>query len=455
MLKEILVIDDNPDIRFLICNILEEQNFKVRSAANYDQAVLEINKKLPDLAIIDIKLDKPDKDGIDLLKLIIKNEKLTPVIMISGHATVKIAVEAIRLGAYEFIEKPFTKEKILNYVHRGLESSSLKKEKDIIENKLFHSFELIGKSQATLKVKKIIEKLSTSESRVLITGPTGSGKELVARKIHKNSSRYKEPFVIINAALLREKTYEKELFGEEFEDGNISFGALERANKGTLLIDEVSEIPFETQANVLRVLIDQKFKRMNGSKDINVNIRLISSTSKNLDELVKDKKFREDLYHRLNVMPIELNSLSSRTEDIPLLIDYFKTKLSEINGVQEPDIDIKNDSLYTYNWPGNVRELRNLVERITILSSNESKEKINKIIDDVLNPSSKIRDNKDILEQSFQSPLKEARESFEKEYLTTQLKKHHGNISKTADFIGMERSALHRKLKSLGIKGIN
>ena len=194
---------------------------------------------------------------------------------------------------------------------------------------------------------------------------------------------------------------------------------------------------------------------MNGSKDINVNIRLISSTSKNLDELVKDKKFREDLYHRLNVMPIELNSLSSRTEDIPLLIDYFKTKLSEINGVQEPDIDIKNDSLYTYNWPGNVRELRNLVERITILSSNESKEKINTIIDDVLNPSSKIRDNKDILEQSFQSPLKEARESFEKEYLTTQLKKHHGNISKTADFIGMERSALHRKLKSLGIKGIN
>ena len=207
--------------------------------------------------------------------------------MISGHATVQIAVEAIRLGAYEFIEKPFSKEKILNYVNRALESSELKKEKDIIENKLFHSFELIGKSPAIIKVKKIIEKLSTSESRVLISGPTGSGKELVARKIHKNSSRSKEPFVIINAALLKEKTYEKELFGEEFEDGNISFGALERANKGTLLIDEVSEIPFETQANVLRVLIDQKFKRLNGSKDINVNIRLISSTSKDLNELVK------------------------------------------------------------------------------------------------------------------------------------------------------------------------
>ena len=455
MLKEILVIDDNPDIRFLVCNILEEQNFKVRTAANYDQAVLEISKRLPDLAIVDIKLDKPDKDGIDLLKIIIKKNKNIPVIMISGHATVKVAVEAIRLGAYEFIEKPFSKEKITNYVNRGLESSLLKKEKDIIENKLFHSFDLVGESPNITKVKKIIDKLSTSESRVLISGPTGSGKELVARKIHKNSTRFKEPFVIINAALLKEKTYEKELFGEDFEDGNVSFGALERANKGTLLIDEVSEIPYETQANVLRVLIDQKFKRVNGSKDINVNIRLISSTSKDLNQLVSQSKFREDLFHRLNVMPLELSSLSSRTEDIPLLIKYFKTKLSEINGVQEPDIDIKNDSLYTYNWPGNVRELRNLVERITILSSNESKQKINQLIDDILNPSSKISDEHNIFAQSFQAPLKEAREHFEKEYLITQLKKHHGNISKTADFIGMERSALHRKLKSLGIKGIN
>ena len=455
MHKEILVIDDNPDIRFLICNILQEQNFEVRSAANYDQAVIEINKRLPDLAIIDIKLDKPDKDGIDLLKLMNKKNKSTPVIMISGHATVQIAIEAIRLGAYEFIEKPFSKEKILNYVNRALESSELKKQNDLIENKLFHSFELIGKSPSILKVKKIIEKLSTSESRVLISGPTGAGKELVARKIHKNSSRSKEPFVIINAALLKEKTYEKELFGEEFDDGNISFGALERANKGTLLIDEVSEIPYETQANVLRVLIDQKFKRLNGSKDINVNIRLISSTSKNLNELVKISKFREDLYHRLNVMPVELTSLNTRTEDIPLLIEYFKNKLSEINGVQEPKIDIKNDNLYTYGWPGNVRELRNLVERITILSENESKDNINKIIDDILNSSSTMNYEKNLLEKSLASPLKEARENFEKEYLVTQLKKHHGNISKTADFIGMERSALHRKLKSLGIKGIN
>ena len=451
MHKEILVIDDNPDIRLLVSSILKDQNFEVRTAANYDQAVFEINKKLPDLAIIDIKLDRTDKDGIDLLKLVTKKNKQIPIIMISGHATVAIAVEATRLGAYEFIEKPFSKEKILNYVKRALESFELKKEKDLIENKLFHSFDLVGKSPSIMKVKKIIEKLSTSESRVLISGPTGTGKELVARKIHKNSTRSKEPFVIINAALLKENTYEKELF----EDGNVSFGALERANKGTLLIDEVSEIPYETQANVLRVLIDQKFKRLNGSKDIYVNIRLISSTSKNLDNLVKNGKFREDLYHRLNVMPIELTSLNSRTEDISLLIKYFMEKLSEINGVQKPNIDINNDNLYTYNWPGNVRELRNLVERITILSSNESKSDINKLIEDILNPSSSSLTNKDILEKSFTSPLKEARKHFEKEYLLIQLKKNHGNISKTADFIGMERSALHRKLKELGIKGIN
>ena len=454
MNKEVLVIDDNPDIRYLICNILKDKNYNLRSAANYDQAVFEINKKLPDLAIIDIKLDKTDKDGIDLLKLLIKKNYSIPVIMISGHATVQVAIESIKLGAYEFIEKPFSTEKILNYVNRALEASNLKKEKALIEEKLFHSFDLIGISQSMLKVKKTIEKLSNTESRVLISGPTGSGKELVARKIHKQSIRNKAPFVVINAASLKEKTYEKELFGQEFNDGTVSYGALDRANKGTLLIDEVTEIPIETQANILRVLIDQKFKRLNGKKDINVNIRIISSTSKDLLQQVSAGSFREDLFHRLNVVPIELTSLSNRTEDIPELIEYFKKKISDLNGVQEVAIDTNNDKFYTYNWPGNVRELRNLVERITILSANESKEKINHMIDDIL--SRKTSSEKEInLLESLSSPLKEAREKFEKEYLTIQLKKNHGNISKTAEFIGMERSALHRKLKQLGIKGIN
>jgi two-component system nitrogen regulation response regulator NtrX len=282
MKTEILVIDDNADIRFLICNILEEKNYTVRSAANFQQAVKEINIKLPHLAIVDIKLDKGDKDGIDLLKLLMNKDKSLPVIMISGHANVQVAVEAIRIGAYEFVEKPFSSEKLLNYVKRALEVTNIKEEKNNAENKLFHSFDLIGKSPEILKIQKTIEKLSAAESRVLITGKTGTGKELVARKIHKNSSRSENPFIVFNAALLQKKKYEKQLFGEEYQNGTIDYGVLEKANYGTLLLDEVSEIPFEIQSNILRTLIDQKFKRINGTKDIYVNVRIISSTSKNL-----------------------------------------------------------------------------------------------------------------------------------------------------------------------------
>ncbi len=453
MKTEILVVDDNADIRFLICNILSEQGYIVRSAANYDQAVNEINAKLPDLAVVDIKLDKGDKDGIDLLKLLMDKNKEIPVIMISGHANVQVAVEAIRIGAYEFVEKPFSTEKLLNYVRRAEEIYRVKNEKANYENKLFYSFDLVGKSPEVIKIKKTIEKLGTAESRVLITGQTGTGKELVARKIHKSSSRAQNPFIVFNAALLGEKNYEKQLFGEELTNGSINQGVLEKANNGTLLLDEVSEIPLEIQSNILRTLIDQKFKRVNGNKDIYVNVRIISSSSKDLKLLVDEKKFREDLYHRLNVVPLNLPSLQSRTEDIPLLIDYFKKKVAEINGVQEAEIDSNNDLLYSYDWPGNIRELRNLIERVTILSLNESKKDSNKLLTEILSENPQQISDNNVNTLSF--PLKEAREQFETNYLINQLKKHNGNVSKTADFIGMERSALHRKLKALGIKGLN
>ena len=455
MKKEILVIDDNADIRFLICNLLKDNGFSIRAAANYDQALYEIDKKLPDLAIVDIKLDKGDKDGIDLLKHLMKLNSQLPVLMISGHATVQLAVEAIRLGAYEFIEKPFSVEKILNYVKRAFETFELKDEKQNLEQKLFHSFDLIGNSGEIVKIQKLIEKLKNSESRILITGPTGSGKELVARKIHKNSQRANKPFIVLNAALLQPNKYEKELFGEEFDNGKISYGVLDRSNNGTLLLDEISEIPLEIQSHILRVLIDQKYRRVNGKDYNRANIRIIASSSKNLNEMIKLGEFREDLYHRLNVVPIELPSLVNRYEDIPLLVKYFKKKIAEINNLKEANIEPDNQLFYDYEWPGNIRELRNMIERVTILGSSESTENINKIIKDIMSKNENQISNQIDLEKTMSSSLKEARDSFEKNYLLAQLKRNSGNISKTADLIGMERSALHRKLKSLGIKGIN
>jgi two-component system nitrogen regulation response regulator NtrX len=454
MKQEVLIIDDNFDIRKLISNILKEKNYEVREAANYDQAVFEIDKKLPDIAVVDVKLDKGEnEDGIDLLKKIKKLTDLVPVIMISGHASVQMAVDSLKLGAYEFITKPFAAEQLLNFISRALESINLKKENFQLENKLFHSFELIGTNSQMLKVKKLITKLSSTDSRILIFGPTGSGKELVARKIHKNSLRFKEPFVVLSGSLLQPDNYELELFGSENGDGTITYGFLEKAKNGTLLIDEVSEIPLDTQAKILRVLIDQKFKRINGKKDIFVNTRIISSTSKDLKNEIAIGNFREDLYHRLNVVPIEIPKLKSRTEDIPLLIKYFQKKIAEINGMPEIDVNVEDDLLYTYDWPGNVRELRNLVERVSILSQNENQSNIGKLLHEILNKNSSQNLENTNLSMSY--PLKQARENFEKHYLLNQLKKNKGNISKTAEFIGMERSALHRKLKSLGIKGIN
>ena len=454
MTKEILVIDDNLDIRQLISGILKDKGFVVREAANYSQALLEINKKLPDVAVIDVKLDKGDNDGLELLSHLKKIDDDVPVIMISGHANVQMAVNSLKLGAFEFIQKPFSSERLLNFIHRAIENVELKKEKHALESKLFHSYEIIGKSQMIEKVRNLITKLSNTESRIFISGPAGSGKELVARQIHKQSPRSKKPFVVVNGALLDPQKYELELFGSENTNETTSYGFFEKAKDGTLLIDEVTEIPLETQAKILRVLSDQKFRRLNSSKEINVNVRIISTSSKNIREEVDKGNFREDLYHRLNVVPIFLPPLKERTEDIPSLLNYFSKKIAELNGINETKLDTNFDLFYTYEWPGNVRELRNLVERISILSLNENISNINQLVQDSLTQKNFSKDI-DSYESVLSYPLKEAREKFEKNYPTSQLKKNKGNISKTAEFIGMERSALHRKLKTLGVKGVN
>ena len=454
MSKEILVIDDNSDIRVLISSILRDVGFTEREAANYDQAINEIDKRLPNVAVIDVKLDKSDNDGIQLLTHLKKIDNDVPVIMISGHANVQMAVDSLKLGAFEFIQKPFSSERLLNFVKRAIENLDLKKEKHILESKLFHSYDMVGESQEIKKIKNLIDKLSSAESRIFISGPAGSGKELVARQIHKKSLRSDKPFVVVNGALLDPAKYEYELFGSENPDETINYGFFEKAENGTLLIDEVSEIPLETQAKILRVIIDQKFKRVNGSKEIKVNVRIISTSSKDIREEVNKGNFREDLYHRLNVVPIFLPALKDRAEDIPLLLDYFSKKISELNGISETKLTADLDVFYKYEWPGNVRELRNLVERISILSINEKKIDINELVHDALSQRD-VPNTSNPYNMALSYPLKEAREKFEKDYLTSQLKKHKGNISKTAEFIGMERSALHRKLKTLGIKTVN
>ena len=448
---EILIVDDNADIRNILNELIVDAGYKTRLAANYNQALSEINKKMPDVAILDVKLDKGDNDGIELLTHIKSKNKDVPVIIITGHANVEMAVNSLKHGAFEFIEKPFDQTRLLNFIKRAVENLNLKSQNKEYENKLFSSYELIGNSKNILTIKDQIEKIAITESRVLIKGPSGSGKELVARKIHKKSKRNKNAFIILNGALLDSNKYELELFGEEKENGSISYGALEKANRGSLLIDQVSEIPLAIQSKILRVLTDQKFKRINGNDDINVDVRLICSSSKDLKEEIKKGNFREDLYHRLNVFEIDIKPLNERLSDIPLLIEYFNKKICDNYSIKQLEIDDNNSYILNHNWQGNVRELRNLIERIAILQP-DSKEKISNIVKESLKKNDFF--NK-IQENDLSVPLKEAREKFEKEYLTIQLKKFNGNISKTANFVGMERSALHRKLKGLGIKEFN
>ena len=451
MIAEILIVDDNADIRNILNELIIDAGYKTRVAANYNQALSEIDKKIPDVAILDVKLDKGDNDGIQLLSHIKSKNKDVPVIMISGHANIEMAINSLKHGAFEFVEKPFDQARLLNFISRAVENLSLKSQNKEYENKLFSSYDLIGNSKNITTIRDQIEKISITESRIFICGPSGSGKELIARKIHKQSKRSSNSFVILNGALLDNNKYELELFGEEKIDGSISYGALEKANKGTLVIDQISDIPLDIQSKILRVLIDQKFKRINGSNDIKVDVRLICSSNKDLKNEIDLGNFREDLFHRISVLQINIDPLNDRISDIPLLINYFSKKISENYNIKSLEIDENDSYILNHVWKGNDRELRNLIERIAILQP-DNKEKISNIIKESLK-----NDNfqEKITENSLSVPLKEAREKFEKEYLTVQLKKYNGNITKTATFVGMERSALHRKLKGLGIKEFN
>ncbi len=335
MTNEILIVDDNPDIRNILEELISDLGYKIRVAANYQQALFEIDKKLPDVALLDVKLSKTENnEGLKLLDHI-KNKNIDiPVIIISGHANIEMAVDSLKLGAFEFIQKPFDKNRLTNFINRAVENFNLKKENKSLNDKLFNSFDIVGESKNISNIRDQIDHLASSESRIFITGPIGSGKELVARKIHLISNRKNKPFIIINGALLNSEKYEKELFGEELLDGSIVYGALEKASGGVLLIDEVTEIPLETQSKILRVLIDQKFKRINGKHDVNVDVRIICSTNKDLSYEIQIGNFREDLFHRLNVFNIKLEPLNKRINDIPILVEYFMEKLSEIYSIK-------------------------------------------------------------------------------------------------------------------------
>ena len=446
-MKKILIIDDEKDIRFLLSSILVDEGYLTIEAGDIAGAEKKIDGEFFDLALIDISLGDKKKDGISLLKKIKKMNSDLPVIMISGHATIQIAVDSIKEGAFEFLEKPFNTSRLLNFVKRALENFELKKENKKLNNLFFDTYELIGKSNPIKEIKNTINKISQSDCRVLISGPSGSGKELVARTIHKNSKRKDNPFIVCNGALLDPQHFDIELFGIENKDGSIVEGFFEKADKGTLLIDNVSEIPLDTQVKILRVLTDQKFRRVNGTKNILTNVRVFATTSKDLRNEIINGNFREDLFQRVSVMQINLPSLKNRIDDLPDLFEYFNKKISQNLGKKVIPYKSNLTKLYSHDWDGNIRELRNLVERLIILSDGKQKN-IAKIIDESI----QVKKNNEISSiVNFDSPLKNAREQFEREYLMHQLKKNGSNVSKTAENIGMERSALHRKLTSLGI----
>ena len=455
MAADILIVDDETDIRELISGILEDEGYETRLAHDSDSALDAIRERRPSLVVLDIWLQGSKLDGLDLLNVVREGHPGLPVVIISGHGNIETAVSAIRRGAYDYIEKPFKADRLLLVIARALEATRLRRENEQLRGRSDTGIELVGAAPALRQLASTLKKIAPSNGRVMVSGPLGSGKELAARALHAWSSRADGPFVILPAATMALERLQEELFGVESADGShLRTGALEEAHGGTLYVDEVADMPLETQGQVLRVLVEQKFLRVNGRDKVSVDVRVVSSTSRNLEELIKLGQFREDLYHRLSVVPLPVPALADRREDIPLLVEHFTRQYSKNSG--QPVREFAEDALamlQTQPWPGNIRQLRNSVERLLIMASGEGSEAISAsmIPPDVgadLSDDSQANGS----EMMMTMPLRDAREMFERTYLSAQLARFDGNISKTATFVGMERSALHRKIKSLALR---
>jgi len=454
MASDVLVVDDEADIRDLVAGILSDEGYAVRTATDSESALAAIRARRPALLILDIWMAGGGMDGLELLDMVKALDVDMPVIMISGHGNIETAVSAIKRGAYEFLEKPFKSDRLLLVVERALEAANLKRENKRLRAQAITPEGQLGKSMAAQQLRQMIAKLAGANSRVLISGPPGSGKETVARLIHGASARARNEFVAISSAGMTPERMDLELFGQEGEGGRpAKIGVFERAHAGTLYLDDVADMPRETQGRILRVLVEQRFRRVDGDSDVQVDVRVVSSTSRDLREEIAAGRFREDLFHRLNVVPVNVPGLAERREDIPDLVEYFIQRICDATGM--PRRKLADDALATLQvraWPGNLRQLRNNVERMLILASGDPSDPITA---DMLPAEATVSDQVVSLgaERMIALPLREAREVFEREYLNAQMLRFSGNISRTAAFIGMERSALHRKLKSLGLSG--
>ncbi|KIC11299.1 ATPase AAA [Leisingera sp. ANG-M1] len=449
-MSDILIVDDERDIRELISDILEDEGYATRKAGSSDECMARLEEAEPALMILDIWLKDSQMDGIDILKAVKRDTPDIPVVIISGHGNVEIAVAAIKQGAYDFIEKPFNIDQLMVVIRRAMETSRLRRENTDLKRKETGPAEMIGTSAAYRTLVSQLDKVTKSNGRVMLTGPAGSGKEIAARYIHANSNRASAPFITVNCASIEPDRMEEVLFGRESAERGVEPGLLEQAHGGVVFFDEVADMPLGTQSKILRVLVDQQFQRVGGSDKIRVDLRVVSATNKDLDAEIEAGTFRQELYHRLNVVPVAVPSLADRREDIPLLAGYFIEQFNEAQGLPLRELSEEAVALMqTMLWPGNVRQLKNLVERVLILGDGSGPIEAKDLPREEEKPQ---EEGRVVLSGALATlPLREAREAFEREYLLTQINRFGGNISRTASFVGMERSALHRKLKSLGV----